>query len=369
MTSTSAFLCAFSPNYVSLVMFRMVVGIGLGGGHVYTSWFLEFVPVHNRGVWMAIKSVSGTAGAILEASLAWIILPRLGWRRLLVLSSLPCFVAFLLYFLTVESPRYLYLNGKSADAHVILRKMAAFNKTKLPHGKLVSEEESASTTPFLSTKAANVRVPGFSRLCSLLAPNRIRTTLLTWILYSANAFLYYGVVLLTSELSSGESKCRTNDLHPNEMAKSSLYKNVFVTSFAELPGILLSAILLDKIGRRLSLLVMYAFSFVIMVPLMFHQKPSFTTLLLFGARMFIIGSYTVAGVYCPEVYPTAVRNTGVGVATAVARISTMISPFVAVGLVSGCHQMAAISLFEIVIILAGCSVLLFAVETKDRELK
>lgn len=50
------------------------------------------------------------------------------------------------------------------------------------------------------------------------------------------------------------------------------------------------------------------------------------------------------------------------------RIAGMICPLVAVGLVSGCHQMAAIGLFEAVIILSGISVLLFPIETKGREL-
>lgn len=46
----------------------------------------------------------------------------------------------------------------------------------------------------------------------------------------------------------------------------------------------------------------------------------------------------------------------------------MICPLVAVELVSGCHQIAAISLFEIAIILSGISVLLFPIETKGRKL-
>lgn len=62
------------------------------------------------------------------------------------------------------------------------------------------------------------------------------------------------------------------------------------------------------------------------------------------------------------------RTTGVGIATGMARIAGMICPLVAVGLVSGCHQMGAISLFEVVIILCGLSVLLFPIETKGRKL-
>ncbi|KAL0374649.1 UNVERIFIED_CONTAM: Organic cation/carnitine transporter 7 [Sesamum radiatum] len=135
--------------------------------------------------------------------------------------------------------------------------------------------------------------------------------------------------------------------------------------FTELPGLILSAILVDKVGRRISLVLMYAFGFIFLLPLMFHQNEVLTTSLLFGARMCLIGTYTVAGIYCPELsnihqdkrsrccqrcgkncrHDMSLRGRGVG-----------------------CHQMAAISLFEAVMILSGTSVLLFKVETKGRQL-
>lgn len=70
---------------------------------------------------------------------------------------------------------------------------------------------------------------------------------------------------------------------------------------SELPGLILSAILVDKIGRRMSMALMYSFGFTCLLPLMFQQHEVVAISLLFGARMFIIGNYTVAGIYCPEV--------------------------------------------------------------------
>lgn len=67
-------------------------------------------------------------------------------------------------------------------------------------------------------------------------------------------------------------------------------------------------------------------------------------------------------------YPTNVRATGVGITTAIGRIGGMVCPLVAVGLVSGCHQTAAVIVFEVMILLSGLCVLLFPFETKGREL-
>ncbi|KAH9805454.1 Organic cation/carnitine transporter 7 [Citrus sinensis] len=373
LASVAGLLSAFSLNYLSLVTLRGLVGIGLGSGPVCLSWFLEFIPASNRGMWMVVISIFWTLGTIFEAALAWMVMPRLNWRWLLALSSVPSFAVLLLYGLAPETPKYLCTAGKMADAAHVLEKMAQRNGTNLPSGMLVSDETATPDeeviipehTPLLSS---TVNKSGSSSFLMLLSTELIRTTLLLWFLFFGNSFIYYGVILLTSELNSEEARCGSTLLLLEHAQDASLYVNVFITSLAELPGLLLSAVIVDRVGRKISMAIMSILTFIFLLPLLTHQPVTLTTVLLFGARMFANGTFVVACVYAPEVYPTSLRATGAGIASAVGRIGGMVCPLVSVGLVTGCHQTAAIFLLEVVIVLSIVCILLFPFETKGKRI-
>ncbi|GMH17539.1 hypothetical protein Nepgr_019380 [Nepenthes gracilis] len=335
ITSGAGFLSAFAPNYIILIMLRCLVGMGLGGGHVLLSWFLEFVPAPKRGTWMVVFQAFWTVGTIIEASLAWIVMPSLGWRWLLALSAIPTTFLLIFYAKTPESPRYLCMKGKLNDALEVLEKIAIINQTNLPSGILVSNSEveqgndlssESEDTQLLSPRKSENAAPitsgrdvqGTPSLFTLLSPKLLRSTVLLWVVFFGNAFSYYGLVLLTSELSNGHSQCTaispelTNSHDVN-------YKDVFITSFAEIPGLLLSAAIVDKVGRKLSMSSMFFLCFMFLLPLAFHQTGGLTTPLLFGARLCITATFTVVYIYAPEIYPTSVRTTGVGVASSVGK--------------------------------------------------
>lgn len=384
VTASAGFLSAFAPNYTSLIVLRCFVGIGLGGGPVLSSWFLEFIPAPNRGTWMVVFSAFWTVGTILEASLAWFVMPTMGWRWLLALSSLPSSLLLLFYGMTPESPRYLCLKGRTEDTLHLLEKVARMNRTQLPPGVLVPDHQielngnwvlsedtrmlPPRTDEVATSDSVKHKLGAVSSLVMLLSPRLIRSTLLLWMVFFGNAFSYYGLVLLTSELSTRRTECFPAKLLPEKPHDDVGYKDVFLASFAEFPGLLLSAMAVDRLGRKLSMSAMFFLCCIFLLPLVLHQSQALTTSLLFGARICITVTFTVVYIYAPEVYPTSVRTTGVGVASSVGRVGGMICPLVAVSLLRGCHQMAAILLFEIVIVASGICVLLFPFETKGRKL-
>lgn len=155
------------------------------------------------------------------------------------------------------------------------------------------------------------------------------------------------------------------------MATFSFFFRLFFNEkflYAEVPGLILAAVLVDKIGRKFSMVFMYALGFLFLLPLVLQQDEALTTLLLSGARMCFLGTFTITVIYCPEIYPTSVRTTGSGIANAVGRIAGMICPIVAVQFISGCEIIAAILLFEVIAVVSGLCVLLFRTETKGQQL-
>ncbi|KAL5718032.1 Organic cation/carnitine transporter 7 [Ranunculus cassubicifolius] len=382
VTFVAAFLSAFAPNYFTLITLRCLVGLGLGGGPVLSSWFLEFIPAPERGTWMVVFSAFWTIGTVLEASLAWLVMPKLGWRWLLGLSSLPSFILLLFYAYVPESPRYLCVKGRTTEALSILEKIARLNQAKLPSGMLVTEhkleidendipsEDTHLLSLELERNQANVmdsKSESASSLLMLFRPQLVRSTLLLWLVCFGNAFSYYGLVLLTTELTSS-SHCRPSESHSRNSQDASSYRDIFIASVGEFPGFLISAAIVDRVGRKLSMSVMFFVCCIFLLPLVYQQSESLTTALLFGARICMTANFTILYIYAPEVYPTSVRTTGVGVASAVGRIGGIVCPLVAVGLVHGCHQTASILLFEIIIFLSGVAVIFFPFETRGCEL-
>src|SRR5574338_1217639 len=95
--SIFGFLSAFAPSFGWLVFLRALTGFGVGGTlPVDYSIFAEYLPAEKRGRYLVLLESFWALGTIVAAGLAWLIVPRLGWRWLLAISAFPGLIIFLI---------------------------------------------------------------------------------------------------------------------------------------------------------------------------------------------------------------------------------------------------------------------------------
>ncbi len=133
-----------------------------------------------------------------------------------------------------------------------------------------------------------------------------------WIVWFAMAFSYYGMFVWLPRIFAEE--------YP--ILKSTLF--IFVSYLFQIPGYLLSAYLIERIGRRKVL-----FSFIFLTALSAYLFITHATLI--GAILisfFDLGAWGALYAFTPELYPARVRGSGAGFANSVGRIGGIIGPLV-----------------------------------------
>lgn len=268
------------------------------------------------------------------------------------------------------------------DATVILERVARMNKGTLPPGILICTPEkridnnlTSETALLVAEDNAGIEENRSSNTSDVLAfqalwsYDRIRSTFLLSFIYLANNFAYYGVISLTSELSNGRRTCASSKTHLMQPNSGNLYKNVLVTSLAEFPGLLLAALLVDRIGRKKSMGGMLLMCGAFLGPLSVQLGEGLVTTLLFCARTCTMGSFAVLYVYTPELYSALSRNIGVGITSSLGRIGSIVSPPIVLGLLESCHQKEAVFVMDLVLFLAGVTCALFPRETKGCQIQ
>ena len=106
------------------------------------------------------------------------------------------------------------------------------------------------------------------RLRDLLSRELRRTTLLLWLIWTGCSFVYYGVVLMTTEMfeTPGDNICQldgqleqTCSAQCRDLDRKD-YTHLLWTTLAEFPGILLTIVIIERLGRKKTM----AFEFILL---------------------------------------------------------------------------------------------------------
>lgn len=330
---------AFAPNAEVLVALRFCAGFGLGGAlPLDFSLMSEFLPRRNRGRYLVLLESFWAVGTLAIAIAAYLLVPDHGWRPLLALSGIAAFLVLWIRSRVPESPRYLVAAGRPEEARAVLTRVAR-------------ENEAAVDVPPLAVPPV-VAPPGVG---ALFVPALRRATIVHWGCWLLIGLAYYGlfVYLPTIFVARGFSFVRS-------------YEYSVILALAQVPGYLTAAWLVERWGRRPTLVTFLAASGGF--TLLFAVVDSTAAIVAAACLMsfFALGAWAALYAYTPESYPTRVRTTGMGWASAMARIAATAVTLLGATIIAGSLS-AALAIFGVAFLLAAL-VAACGEETRGRAL-
>ncbi len=347
--SVSTGLCAVAWNYESLLVFRFLVGFGLGGElPVAATLMSEYAPSHLRGRFIVLLESFWGVGWLVAALISYLIIPKFGWQIAFLIGALPALYVFVIRLHMPESVRYLISREKIDEAkHIILKLEVELGVQSKPFDKELSAAEIGSE---------HTAKPKFSSLWT----EQFRTrTIMLWLAWFGIVYSYYGIFMWLPSIVFSQGF---------EVVKT--FEYVLIMTMAQLPGYFAAAWLVDKIGRRYTLS-----SFLLMSGVcsyFFGNASTSTELLAWGAAMsfFNLGAWGVIYTYTPELYPTSIRALGSGWAAGFGRIGGMLAPMlVGVLLAQGAHMDLIFVMFASVFVVISAIVLGLGIESKQKSLE
>lgn len=343
--SIASAFCALSWNYQSLLVFRFLVGFGLGGElPVAATLVSEYAPSRVRGRFIVLLESFWGLGWIAAACIAYFFIPLYGWRMAFLIGALPALYVCLIRMHMPESVRYLLAHGRVGEARQIV--VSLERQLHVPVAPFVSEKE---TVPVVA-KAS------FRELWKKPFASR---TIMLWLVWFGINFSYYGIFMWLPSLvfQQGFTVVKT-------------FEYVLIMILAQLPGYYCAAWLVDKIGRKYTLSAFLLFSGV--ASYFFGHASTAAALMMWGSVMsfFNLGAWGVLYTYTPEQYPTAIRALGSGWAAGFGRFGGMAAPMMVGALLARSFGFASVFyMFALVFAAVAVIVMSLGVESKQKDLE
>jgi MFS transporter, SP family, arabinose:H+ symporter len=289
----SALGCAFAWDWYSLVFFRFIGGLGVGGSSVLGPMYIaEIAPAKWRGRLVGFFQFNVVAGILVAYLSNYLIglggFGNLEWRWKLGISGLPALFFLVMLYTIPRSPRWLVRKGRIDEARSVLKMIGEENvEGELQDiARSVDLEHGAGKEPLFSAK---YKLPIFLAV-SIGMFNQLS---------GINAILYY---LNDIFAKAGFNKV-SSDLQAVAIGATNLISTVIAMS------------VIDRLGRKKLLLVgaigtATCLAGVAAIFISGHYESLLVWLLVGYIAFFAFSQGAVIWVYLSEVFPTRVRAKG-----------------------------------------------------------
>ncbi|KAM7538489.1 hypothetical protein Aperf_G00000069215 [Anoplocephala perfoliata] len=324
--SASGLAVTFSPNYEMYVVFRFLLSVSAAIKINSVSVLLvEVTNARNRALFSAVFSFFfNFFYRFIHAVLAMFIQQ---WRMLHLVIVAPAFIGILSLLWIPESPRWLVSQGRNKEALKILYNAYKVNLIWETGLKLTEQEffEKVGHSNLPPTINPNGKsncdgcLEGIGK--SITAPYQnadiAKRSIISTTLFAGQFCTSFGLLLYT------------------QFVRGSVYYVAMINSATSIPGIGLSTLLYWKFkSRKKPLLVIYAISVLILLiggSFAVFAKPETEIPLIVCcsiAYLLLCASLNMMFIYVPELFPSRIRTQGLGNATGIGRVGSMLCSFV-----------------------------------------
>jgi PHS family inorganic phosphate transporter-like MFS transporter len=362
--AAGAIASAFAPNVIWLIIFRFILGLGIGGDYPLCATLMsEYANRRDRGKLITMVFSMQGLGLVFGPLVAIVLLLAginhdLTWRIMLGLGAVPALATFYLRRQIAETPRYALAMQGDLDAATRTVDMVTGNRS----GKRgTTGSQSAATT-----NHALVQRPRKSWLRLLLLPRYLK-----WVIGTAGAWLLLDIAYYGTTISS---PLVLKSLNSHSNLVTNMFYTLIIFVIAALPGYIVAALTIDRLGRKWIQCI--GFGMMALAYGLLAIAPALTAitlpfLLVYGVSYFFteFGPNVTTFVYPAEVFPVMVRTTAHGIAAAIGKVGAFIGAFAFPYLLHNFGLPTAMALAAIVS-LAGLALTIFTLpEPNQRSLE
>lgn len=301
-------LLAQSTTISELAVLRFCIGLMLGAViPLVVVLCNEYAPLRHRAKMVTIMTCGYAVGAASGGFLSLHMVPRFGWSSVFYVgAALPLLLGLALRLWMPESIRFLTLRNDTARVAAIMRKIA-------PSLAFPADAHFM----MLTTGRDTGKNGAFSHVRELFTENRTRITLLLW------TCLFMNLVVLNF----------MNNWLPSLVVQTGLpvpqaLRTATMLQIGGFIGIALMGIFADRFGYYKVLATVFAMGCA-GIALISRAGASQIGLMvtIFIGGFAVIGSQMTLGALSATLYPTRIRATGSSWAFGVARLLSVIGPF------------------------------------------
>ncbi|XP_016051703.1 PREDICTED: solute carrier family 22 member 13 [Miniopterus natalensis] len=288
---------AFVPNFELYTVMRFAAALPVAGFALSSiSLLAEWVGPARRTQVIVLVQCSFSVGQMALAGLAYGVR---NWRFFQIGGTAPALLLFFYFWALPESARWLLTRGRVEEAKQVIQKVAAVNRRK------VSPE-------LLSQLAPEKTGPSGNALDLFQHPQLRKVTLILSSIWFVDSLGYFGLSLLVGDFGLD------------------IYLTQLIFGAVEVPARYSSIFLMQWLGRKWSQMGTLALGGLMCIIIIFvpADLPVVSTVLAIVGKFAISAGFSISYVYSVELFPTIIRQTGMGLVAIFTRIAGILTPLV-----------------------------------------